>query len=242
MAYPNSYDVVSGDTLLAADHNNLRSDLLHATLGHDHTGAANHGTVVSHASLSNVSANQHHNQAHSLDGADHTAGTQGDVIYAGASGDWALLAAGTSGRVLTTQGAGANPIWARNGARTITASDDLLASLDTQRNTTAQVAYALIKKFTTNLVGIHRVKFDLQETNATNPATAYGRIYKNGVAFGTEQTNGSTWQTFSEDLAFIAGDTIELWWKEVDTNDTETMSVRNFRIYGVIADIELTTD
>lgn len=34
----------------------------------------------------------------------------GDILYRGSSG-WERLAAGTSGQVLTTQGAGANPIW-----------------------------------------------------------------------------------------------------------------------------------
>jgi len=38
--------------------------------------------------------------------------TQGDVIYYGAAGAPAQLAAGTSGYFLKTQGAGANPIWA----------------------------------------------------------------------------------------------------------------------------------
>lgn len=49
--------------------------------------------------------------AHTMDGASHSDATQGDVPYAGASGDWALLGAGTGGQVLSTQGAGANPQW-----------------------------------------------------------------------------------------------------------------------------------
>jgi hypothetical protein len=40
--------------------------------------------------------------------------TQGSILYRGAS-DWALLGPGTSGDVLTTQGAGANPGWAAGG-------------------------------------------------------------------------------------------------------------------------------
>jgi hypothetical protein len=36
---------------------------------------------------------------------------QGDILYRDSSG-WARLAAGTSGRFLKTQGAGANPVWA----------------------------------------------------------------------------------------------------------------------------------
>ena len=39
-------------------------------------------------------------------------GTQGDVLYYGASGAPARLGAGTSGQVLKTQGTGANPVWA----------------------------------------------------------------------------------------------------------------------------------
>ena len=49
--------------------------------------------------------------SHAMDGAEHTVGTQGDVVYAGAAGDWALLGAGTSGQVLGTLGAGADPAW-----------------------------------------------------------------------------------------------------------------------------------
>jgi hypothetical protein len=47
--------------------------------------------------------------------------TQGDIIYYGAAGAPAQLAAGTSGYVLQTQGAGANPVWAVDAAGTITA-------------------------------------------------------------------------------------------------------------------------
>ena len=47
--------------------------------------------------------------------------TQGDIIYYAAAGAPAQLSAGTSGHVLKTQGAGANPIWAADQAGTITA-------------------------------------------------------------------------------------------------------------------------
>lgn len=39
-----------------------------------------------------------------------TASTRGGILYRGASG-WALLAPGTAGQVLTTNGAGADPSW-----------------------------------------------------------------------------------------------------------------------------------
>lgn len=44
--------------------------------------------------------------------------TQGDIIYAGASGVPARLGIGTSGHVLTSNGAGANPSWQPSGSGT----------------------------------------------------------------------------------------------------------------------------
>lgn len=46
-------------------------------------------------------------------------GTQGDVLYYGASGAPARLAAGTSGQYLKTQGAAADPVWADVVAGTV---------------------------------------------------------------------------------------------------------------------------
>jgi len=55
----------------------------HHDKSHGHTGGDGSGTV-SHANLTSVSANQHHNQAHSIDGADHTlaGGTDGQALKA----------------------------------------------------------------------------------------------------------------------------------------------------------------
>jgi len=81
---------------------------------HGHTTATvtTHSTAHAHADTTGQTANDHHNQAHAVDGAsDHSAATQGDIPYAGAAGAWTLLAAGDSGKYLKTQGAGANPMW-----------------------------------------------------------------------------------------------------------------------------------
>ena len=46
--------------------------------------------------------------------------TQGDILYRGAGG-WAVLAPGTNGYFLKTQGASANPVWATvSGSGTVT--------------------------------------------------------------------------------------------------------------------------
>jgi len=52
-------------------------------------------------------------------------GTQGDILYYGASGAPARLGFSTSGYVLKTQGTGANPVWAADTDTTYTAGDGL---------------------------------------------------------------------------------------------------------------------
>jgi len=51
-------------------------------------------------------------------------GTQGDVLYYGASGAPARLGFGTSGYFLKTQGTGANPVWAEVSGTTINTNAD----------------------------------------------------------------------------------------------------------------------
>ena len=52
-------------------------------------------------------------------------GTQGDILYYGASGAPARLGFGTSGYFLKTQGTGADPVWAADTDTTYTAGDGL---------------------------------------------------------------------------------------------------------------------
>ncbi len=56
-------------------------------------------------------------------------GTQGDILYYGASGAPTRLGAGTSGSLLTTQGAGANPTWAAGASTAITGEMRMWATL-----------------------------------------------------------------------------------------------------------------
>ena len=58
-------------------------------------------------------------------------GTQGDVLYYGASGAAALLAAGTSGYVLSTQGASANPQWIASSAASAATQAEMEAASST---------------------------------------------------------------------------------------------------------------
>ncbi len=108
------------------------------------------------------------------------------------------------------------------------ASEDLLHSNDAEYRSNP-AAYIKIKEITCPISGTYRFKFDIQSPGA-NP-TVYGRIYKDGIAHGTEQTHGSaSWSTKTEDLAFTAGDLIQLYVKQV-AGGNDVMA-RNFRIYG----------
>lgn len=79
---------------------------------------------------------------------------------------------------------------------------------------TATTSTSYVERFNGRILqsGTYRVKFKLKTNNAS--AIAYGRIYKNGAAFGTEQyTSAVLYQQYTEDLTFTRGDTIQLFVK-----------------------------
>lgn len=79
--------------------------------------------------------------------------------------------------------------------------------------------YVLAKKIQLPSGGVIQVLFDLWRSGGT----AYGRIYKNGVAVGTERTTTSTTPvSWTENITFAANDTIELWIKNSGANSTYT--------------------
>ena len=115
-------------------------------------------------------------------------------------------------------------------------SDNLKASSDGVQSTTS-TTYTKIKEITVpdyspkisdKDIGKLRVAFDLASNTAAN--AAYGRIYKNGVALGTERINSNvTYITYTEDLEFKVGDLIQLYAKATSLYQA---NVRNFRIYA----------
>jgi len=115
-------------------------------------------------------------------------------------------------------------------------SDNLKASSDSEQNTTS-ATYVKIKeivvadyapKINDKDIGKLRIKFDLSTNNTS--VTAYGQIWKNGNAVGTERSTQSTgYVTFTEDLEFKAGDKIQLY---AHSNGSKLANVRNFRIYA----------
>jgi len=121
----------------------------------------------------------------------------------------------------TAQGIGMNLFY----NSVVAVGDVLLASIDAIETSSSDV-YEKVKEFTVYATGTFRLKFDLKTSSGV---TAYGRIYKNGAAFGTEQTNATTsYVEKSEDLAFRFGDTVELWLKRTSPDNA---LARNYRIY-----------
>ena len=136
--------------------------------------------------------------------------TQGSIYYVDSAGHAAALGPGTSGQVLKTQGASANPVWDSESAITVaTDTEPLLAALDSE-DSTANTTYIKVKEITLNQDSVLYVTFSLKNTNAGD--NAYGRIYKNGVAYGTERSmTGSSYVDFSESLSFSKGDNLQLY-------------------------------
>jgi hypothetical protein len=142
----------------------------------------------------------------------------GPVFYSGVSGKLHYLDASTVKTVahLTT-----------------TASDNLMVSNDTEQST-QETDYTKIKEIILNeALPDVRIKFDLKTSDVSGTATA--RIYKNGVALGTEQTDATgSYVTMSEDLTdFVQGDLIQIYAKI--SNATYAAYVENFRLYYDVA-------
>jgi len=76
-----------------------------------------------------------------------------------------------------------------------------------------QTNYFKVREFYIRDSGTITVDFDLALTDPGNGGgTAYGRIYKNGSAVGTERTkNNSTYATYSENIAVARGDLIQVY-------------------------------
>jgi len=116
------------------------------------------------------------------------------------------------------------------------ASATLRAYSDANKTVTS-AAYAVAKDIDTAPgiwpgTGTLRISFDLKMAPNVFGQTAYGKIYRNGAAVGTERTTTDTsnYATFSEDIAgWSAGDNIQLYL--YDNGGPSGALCRNFRIY-----------
>ena len=108
------------------------------------------------------------------------------------------------------------------------AGDKLISSSDGNVGSTDD-AYTKIRETEIVKDGTLRIKFSLHTNNASY--ATYGRIYRNGVAVGTERSSVQTSaEEFSEDIAgWTAGDLVQIYYHRTTAN---LSTVSNFRIYA----------
>jgi len=113
------------------------------------------------------------------------------------------------------------------GSLILTAGDNYFAG-NTVISATTSSSYAKTKEVSINASGTIRVKFDMR----TNSTTAYGRIYKNGVAVGViRQTSSASYITYTEDIAVVAGDLIQIY----AMTASGTTYITNLKLYtGIV--------
>lgn len=142
----------------------------------------------------------------------------------------------TADKLLKGAGAGADPTEIDVPAGptlALQANDTLRNSNDTERTVAAGGAgatYTKIKEVLLNAdLAACRIKFDLK---TTGNQTAYGKIYKDGVAIGAEQSClSSSYATKTEDFtSFVSGDLIQIYAKDTGTAGGGAF-VRNMRFY-----------
>ena len=164
-----------------------------------------------HSHLSGIGANDHHNRSH-----DHSLAADGSpIVVAGVPNldvakittgrfGMARMPSGTSGQVLTAQGAGVDPAYSVVPAPPAVAGDNLVLSADTERYT-ENITWTKLKEIKLGRSGEYRIKFEAK-------GVGFARVYRNGSAVGIEQTLTDTYQTFSEDIGnWSAGDLCQIY-------------------------------
>jgi hypothetical protein len=128
----------------------------------------------------------------------------------------ARLGSGSPSATTYLRGDGAWTIAPENGYYTAGNTFTIL-SMPTAREG-SESTYTKVKEGYLLRGGTLRISFDLG--NDTGSIVAYGRIYRNGVAVGTERThNDNSYETFTEDISgWSAGDQVQLYCKR-DTSD-----------------------
>lgn len=109
-----------------------------------------------------------------------------------------------------------------------TAGTHIIAYSDKQRSSYGS-SDLKVKEITIKSAGVYRIYFTLVNTIYFE---AYGRIYKNGVAYGTQRSiippfGETVTQEFTQDLSFAANDLVQIYAR---TNGDSSVYVKNFRI------------
>ena len=110
---------------------------------------------------------------------------------------------------------------------TPTAGNNIVGRHDIETTSTVNT-YTLKKSFTILQAGIYRIKFDLKNTGGGGQPAVLGKIYRNQIAIGVEQSDSTgSYVTKSQDISgWSVGDTCELWLKI----SSGTGYAQNFRL------------
>lgn len=109
----------------------------------------------------------------------------------------------------------------------------LLGSADTVR-TGNQTSYTLKKAIIVPRSGNYTVKFSLQNGDNDPAHTSFARIYKDGVAVGTERTDDTVGYTeYSENISTDMGDTLQLYAYNEGGGAGGSYDVKEFRVYAL---------
>jgi hypothetical protein len=120
--------------------------------------------------------------------------------------------------------------YARFAFNWITPTDNVLVSNATEVYISGN-AYTLFKQIDIQFGGTIRTYFEL---HAQAGFTAYGRVYRNGIAVGTERTTTSTtYVAFTEDIAnWLIGDFYQIY---AHSSGATYTYVRNQQVRGVLS-------
>lgn len=104
------------------------------------------------------------------------------------------------------------------------AAGNRLIHNNSPETTSTNPSYVKAKEILLTRGGTYRVKFDLRDAVGNGK----GKIYRNGSPVGTEQTQGNSYATKSEDIGgWTAGDLLQLY----AHRGTDMVYVRNLQLY-----------
>jgi hypothetical protein len=132
---------------------------------------------------------------------------------------------GNSGKYLTTNGSASS--WGSISVVPVYEADPLsIISSNATERTTSSGTYTKLKETAVYGSGVVTVAFDWKMGGA---GFSFFRIYKNGVAAGTEQClSGTSYANYSENISVANGDLIQVYAKR----DTPSIYIKNLNIYG----------
>ncbi len=210
---------------------------------HTHQSAAqgatiDHGLAITAASLLDDDHTQYQKESEKGAASGYASLTAGTLVTENPAN---ATATPTASKIPIADADGRLDGWLSAGATmAIIVSDDLRNSNDTEKSKTgASYVKAKETKLNAGLAAV-RIKFDLKSGSADN---AYGTIYKNGAAVGTERmVTGTTYETFSQDFSSLVTDNLIQIYVANKDNAVASSYVRNFRLYYVRAVTVFGTD